>query len=510
MDYQNIFNRDFYTTPREVFDIMTTGEDLTDAVVLEPSAGSGNLVRFCQESGARYVKACEINDTLRDALFSRCCVIAPDFLTVRREQVADVTHIIMNPPFTNVERHILHAWDIAPDGCTIIALCPSSRFSSCYGEGKKLAETIELFGTREDVGDVFNTATADRRTAADISVIRLYKPSEKSQDFEGLEWDTTPEGFDDLGNGQEGLIRYDALRDMVKRYNSALAQFDAVQEASKRINEDIAAFSACSIHFGAHGTDRNRNDLSNINRDRFRKELQHAAWAKVFSLLQMQKYTTSVLEQKIARFVESSEARPFTLKNIYLVVSDVIQNVGNIMNECVVRAFDTICELSAENTTAGEKWKTNSNYMVNQRFIVDGIRTEYTSGSHYDYKLGKYVENPHLRTSWTCYRDNIEKVEDLYKSLCFVSGKQYDDKHNRAFESDVIQHCDNFGTWFYFDWFRVRFYKKGTMHFEFTDINVWYRFNQIAAQAKGWKLGSATQCKNRRIWRDIVTPNPKS
>lgn len=96
VDYQNIFNRDFYTTPREVFNMMTQGESLADAVVLEPSAGSGNIVRFCKEDGARYVKACEINDILRNALYNECNVIAPDFLMVQREQVADVTHIIMN------------------------------------------------------------------------------------------------------------------------------------------------------------------------------------------------------------------------------------------------------------------------------------------------------------------------------------------------------------------------------------------------------------------------------
>ena len=506
MDYQNIFNRDFYTTPRHVFDLMTMGEDLTDAVVLEPSAGSGNLVKFCQEMGARYVKACEINDTLRASLHSQCLVIAPDFLTVGRNQVADVTHIVMNPPFTNVEKHILHAWEIAPDGCTIIALCPSSRFAYPCGDAKKLAEFIDLYGIREELGDVFNCAQADRKTSANVSVIRLYKPSENSQDFEDLDFDETPEGWDDLGNGKEGLIKYDALRDMVKRYNSALAQFDAVQEASRKINADIAAFSSCRIAFGAHGRDREGHDFNNITRDRFRKELQYAAWRNVFNLLHMEKYTTSVLREKIAKFVETSEARPFTLKNIYLVVSAIIQNIGNIMNECVVRAFETICELSAENTTAGEKWKTNSNYMVNQKFIVDYMHVEYDSGRYFDYKQNKYVENPHLRTSWMYGSGNLDKVEDLYKALCFVSGKPYDDKHNRAFECDIIHNCTNFGTWFYFDWFRVKFYKKGTMHFEFTDINVWYRFNQIAAQAKGWKLGSQTQCKSRKVWRDIETP----
>ena len=494
VDYQNIFNRDFYTTPREVFDMMTQGESLADAVILEPSAGSGDIVRYCKQDGARYVKACEINDVLRSALYNECNVIAPDFLTVQREQVADINYIIMNPPFTTVEKHILHAWEIAPDGCTILALCPSSRFRfGCYGDDKKLKELADLYGSREELGDVFNTSTADRRTDAEISLLRLYKPSEKTEDFEDLDFDETPEGWDDMGNGQEGVIKYDAVRDMVKRYNSALAQFDAVQEASKKINEDIKTFTACRIHFGAHGDDCRGNKFQNITRDRFRKELQHAAWSSIFELLNMQKYTTNVLQEKIARFVETSEARPFNLKNIYLVVSSVLQNIGNIMEECVVKAFDTICSLSAENSTAGEKWKTNSNYMVNQKFIVDGLRCEKRWNGHLSYSIGHSY-------------DRSGKMEDFYKAMSFLTGQPLKEDCYRPFRSQIVESCTDTGEWFYFDWFRVKFYKKGTMHFEFTDINIWYRFNQIAAKHKGWAIGSVSQCKARKVWRDIQKP----
>lgn len=493
VDYQNIFNRDFYTTPREVFDMMTQGESLADAVILEPSAGSGDIVRYCKQDGARYVKACEINDVLRSALYNECNVIAPDFLTVQREQVADINFIIMNPPFTSVEKHILHAWEIAPDGCTILALCPSSRFKSFYGDDKKLKDLTDLYGSREDLGDVFNTSTADRRTDAEISLLRLYKPSNKTEDFEDLEFDETPEGCDDMGNGQEGVIKYDAVRDMVKRYNSALAQFDAVQEASAKINEDIKTFSACRIHFGAHGDDCRGNKFQNITRDRFRKELQHAAWSRIFELLNMQKYTTNVLQEKIARFVETSEARPFNLKNIYLVVSSVLQNIGNIMEECVVKAFDTICSLSAENSTAGEKWKTNSNYMVNQKFIVDSLSCEMRWSNHLSYTIG-------------CSYDRQRELEDFYKAMSFLTGQPLIKEYGRPFERDIVESCTDFGKWFFFDWFRVKFYKKGTMHFEFTDINIWYRFNQVAAKHKGWAIGSVSQCKARKVWRDIQKP----
>ena len=474
--------------------MMTQGESLADAVILEPSAGSGDIVRYCKQDGARYVKACEINDVLRSALYNECNVIAPDFLTVQREQVADINYIIMNPPFTTVEKHILHAWEIAPDGCTILALCPSSRFRfGCYGDDKKLKELADLYGSREELGDVFNTSTADRRTDAEISLLRLYKPSEKTEDFEDLDFDETPEGWDDMGNGQEGVIKYDAVRDMVKRYNSALAQFDAVQEASKKINEDIKTFTACRIHFGAHGDDCRGNKFQNITRDRFRKELQHAAWSSIFELLNMQKYTTNVLQEKIARFVETSEARPFNLKNIYLVVSSVLQNIGNIMEECVVKAFDTICSLSAENSTAGEKWKTNSNYMVNQKFIVNGLSCEKRWNGHLSYSIGHSY-------------DRSGKMEDFYKAMSFLTGQPLKEDCYRPFRSQIVESCTDTGEWFYFDWFRVKFYKKGTMHFEFTDINIWYRFNQVAAKHKGWAIGSVSQCKARKVWRDIQKP----
>jgi len=498
MDYQNIFNRDFYPTPREVFDQMVTGENLNDAVILDPSAGSGNIINFCMEQGARYAKACEINDTLRQSLVNKCCVIASDFFTVRPEQITDVTYIIMNPPFSTAAKHVLHAWEVAPQGSTILTIYPTSHLKWCDSTEKKIKELVELFGSREDIGDAFNQGTAERRTGAEVSILRLYKPSEKMEDFDNIQFDFTPEGMEDAGNGSEGIIKYDALRDMVQRYYSAVAQFDAVQEASERINADISEFTSCKIHFGAHGKDGEGHELHNISRDRFRKELQIAAWRKIFGLLNMQKYSTHALEEKINRFIETSQARPFTLRNIYLVVNAIVQNIGNIMNECVVKAFDTICSLSADNSTAGEKWKTNSNYMVNQRFIVDCMDCEYER----DYKTNEY----NLRFSYIASYRRRDQVEDLYKALCFVCGKQINEGFYRPFENDIVKQCKDFGTWYYFDWFRVRFYKKGTMHFEFTDINVWYRFNQIAAQAKGWKIGSQGACKKSRVWRDIKKP----
>ena len=44
MDYQNFFNRDFFPTPVDVIDQMMQFSEVQGKIVLEPSAGSGNIV----------------------------------------------------------------------------------------------------------------------------------------------------------------------------------------------------------------------------------------------------------------------------------------------------------------------------------------------------------------------------------------------------------------------------------------------------------------------------------
>lgn len=92
MNYQNPFNRDFYPTPKSVIDIMMQGEDVTDKIILEPSAGSGNIVQWLVGHGAGCVMACEINDTLRRSLRD-CDVIGTDFLDVTSQQVAGIISV---------------------------------------------------------------------------------------------------------------------------------------------------------------------------------------------------------------------------------------------------------------------------------------------------------------------------------------------------------------------------------------------------------------------------------
>ena len=72
-------NPDFYPTPVEVIEQMMMGEDIIGKTILEPSAGSGNIVDWLKKNGAGEVIACEIDPTLRKLLDGKCPHIGDDF-----------------------------------------------------------------------------------------------------------------------------------------------------------------------------------------------------------------------------------------------------------------------------------------------------------------------------------------------------------------------------------------------------------------------------------------------
>ena len=177
-------NPDFYPTPSAVIDKMLTDDSPAGLVVLEPSAGSGNIVRKLNECGAAEVLVCEKDPNLQRVLRGeKCRLIASDFLTVTAEEVSHVRMIVMNPPFSQGARHIEHAYNIAPAGCVIVSLVNSSNLGSSYLRSyNKLQELVKLHGYSEDLGAVF-AEDAERQTRCRVSLVKLWKEGEGEEEF---------------------------------------------------------------------------------------------------------------------------------------------------------------------------------------------------------------------------------------------------------------------------------------------------------------------------------------
>ena len=247
--------------------------------------------------------------------------------------------------------------------------------------------------------------------------------------------------------------------------------------ASNTINGLLNGIGAMSIQFGAKG----RNS-ENITRERFKKEIQKDAWRWIFRKFKLEKFITSKVMANINSFVELQQNIPFTMKNIYKMVDVIILNKDNFYKQAICDAFDKICSFSSENSTAGENWKTNSNYMVNKKFIVPYMcSVKYSGGVDITEKSSLY---------------------DITKALCNMMGYDYN-QFMVGLDFYEIQRYMAFGQWYDWGFFRIKCFKKGTMHLEFLDEDVWYKFNQTVAKVRGWSLPtmSNTTKKEKRYSR---------
>ena len=153
----------------------------------------------------------------------------------------------------------------------------------------------------------------------------------------------------------------------------------------------------------------------------------------------------------------------------------IIQTHGERMNQVLVEAFDLICSFSADNSTAGETWKTNTNYMVNRKFIIPNV-------CDYD----KRWPTDYVKTSY-----GNDRINDIVKALCHLVGKEYD--RQRYYFDFGKNNKVYWGEWANWTFFRIKGFKKGTMHFEFLDEQVWMNFNRKVAEYKGWQLPTNTR-----------------
>ena len=489
MNTRNIFtdNPDSYPTPGPIIDSMLDGLDVCGKVILEPSAGKGDIVAKLLAAGAAQVLACENDPNLLWTLQmehsgdARFRFLREDFLDVTANDISHVDAIVMNPPFSDDTEHILHAWDIAPEGCTVIALCNDASYRNNGREAwQKVRQAVAACGSDVTLGEVF--AKAQRATDVTVALLTLHKKAVTQDPFADYFLSDEPDA--PAGGTAAGIMPYNFIRDIVNRYVEACRLFDEADAISERINT-LAQYSEPAkdgkypyapflpITFGARSCD---NRSVKVTAETYRKELQKYYWDVIFHKLNLEKYSTAKLREQLARFVEQQHDAPFTMRNIYNVLDIVLQTNTQRMDQALVEAFEQICSFSADNSSAGEKWKTNADYMVNRRFIVPWM----CEGESYGYR------NEHVRLTY----NGSQRLDDINKALCYITGRNYDAIPSL---SSFVGYSSQWGQWYEWGFFRIRFYKKGTVHCEFLDEDVWYSFNARVAQIKGWALPARTK-----------------
>jgi predicted RNA methylase len=167
-----------FETPAEIAARMASGL-LPGAAVLEPSAGTGRLVRAALEAGAARIQAVEIDEANCQAitsLFASVQVRRADFLSLHPQDLPSADAVLMNPPFKGGLdiKHVQHALRFLRPGGSLTAIMSPHAFQADSRPARDFRALVtELGGQVETLpAGTFK----DEGTTVETRLIRLQQP----------------------------------------------------------------------------------------------------------------------------------------------------------------------------------------------------------------------------------------------------------------------------------------------------------------------------------------------
>ena len=496
-----MYTASFYPTPAPVAErmlAMLPPLDWKKLRVLEPSAGKGDLAdvlidamrtvvmpsgrqieRFRAEMAAA-VHCIEPDPDLQAALRGKGYqLVAHDFLTFSPEEPYNL--VIMNPPFDQADKHVLHAWEILEDGDVLSLINAETLRNPCTERRRLLARLIEEHGRVEWFGACFTEA--ERTTAVDVACILLHK--EGRQDVidlsaADLEPERDPYAAFTASSGLESEV---ATRDMVENllrdYNQCLQKFREVSTGLRELGMYMRRiYGASSSRVEDDFAHAVKNLLRGPDTDTpasaallFRRTLRPRAWSRLFELTSIGDLVSEGVRRTLDKFEQEQQGMAFSRENISVLLQTLIQSRGNIMRQCILEVFDALTLYHEENRVHVEGWKTNDSWKVNERFILPGIvDTRFSGVNSLNY-------------------NRLGLLRDIDRALASLEGRRLEDVPvtvEQALRDLLQQHKDWSGVPVTSTYFELRAYYKGTVHFKFRDRSLWELFNRCAAEGKNW------------------------
>lgn len=504
-------NYQYYPTSEKTTAIMWSMFKKEPTHVCDPSAGKGNLLKFAKmgfpgiseneipwiqdedNSLSKYgirlrerakfkfanikkMSAIEIDIQHHASLKELGAnIIGYDFL--QTESLATVSHVIMNPPFSEGARHVLHAWRCVYDA-EIVAIVNAETIKNPFSiERQKLVELIEKHGSVQFLQNQF-TDDVERKTDVEVALIYLEKVPAKfinlESIMEGLSVDA-PDLTVDVETCNALSLPSNFIHDTCVRFRQAVAAARKASEALAVANRFAAGVGVTLEEMQAKGVGNDfrqtsgklREDAENDFKERY-QDLQKRAWAQIIRSTLI----TDKISNQARRKLESASADicllEFSPANIHGFLAGVLQSMGDIYENMVCDLFDTIIERSSDNVVFYKSWKSNQKHKVGMRirksrFIIPNFGVTYGSNLRYEDCM---------------FLADIDKV---FGYLHGISGPYEGISH--AVKKMDIKSSERIETKF----FDFRFYPgAGTIHFYPKSEEVVEKINKFVGKVRNW------------------------
>lgn len=467
---------DYFPTPNDLAEQMAKSIakkvhniNLAPGPILEPSAGTGNLVKamdrvFSHGSDTKLDIDCiELSSSCRAILKKEGFrVVHDDFLTYKPHKRYKA--IVMNPPFSDGIAHLKKAISIMQNGGAIRCILPAESIRHPHTR-----EQIDLVNTltdlKADIGyykDAF--VNSERSTKIEVALISIDIPEKPPESKIRLELQAANDG--NIGNGaQENLVSNDPVSAAVERYNIAAEGLRRIYEEYEGIKEFLGSPKSGAedpvISLG-----KSYNEAIG--------QLRMKYWQILFNIPAIRDNMTGTMQHEYSERLAQLADYDFSKYNILTIRQEIAANTVASIKREILKLFDWFTHFHSEEFSKNihyfNGWMTNSAYKVNERIIFP-----CDAFCHW------YNDNYEPTTSQVM--DVITNIE-LVLHWLDTSGQPYDSSELWEImgNSGKTKKTRNIAC----RYFSLSFYKKGTCHLTFTNLDVLKTFNAFACQEKTW------------------------
>lgn len=496
----------FYPTPSEVAGKLMAGVDWKSVnSILEPSAGRGDLIEWAKHrcEKIRYprgvnfggrstysidlddIDCIEIDPNLQAMLVGKGYrVVHDDFLTYHTRKRYDL--ILMNPPFSEGDMHLLHALELCESGGQIACVLNAETIRNPFTNSRKaLLKLLHKYGASIRFMER-GFSRAARRTDVDVALINVNIPAANEDTYiwdnlkRAQEEHLESNGLYELApaNQVERLIReYDLLCSagiqLMRVYNGVS---DRIQRSSK------SDYNKPIIGLIVDGDKTDKCGTGHINT--FLRAARARYWRELFDLPELRQKMTSAMLDEYHSTIEKMKDYEFSQFNIQQVISQIMGQIVTGVEEAITKCFDKLSaehsyhsDVQNENVHYYNGWKTNKAHYVNTKCIIPTYGC-FARGYKPD-KYGRYKDTLEGLDARGCF----QVLDDLEKALDYL-----DKGETPATDlSSRLQRAANAGkTTVSCKYFDVTFYKKGTCHIKFRDQKIVDRLNIYVGRQRAW------------------------
>lgn len=482
---------DFYPTPSAIAGRLFTGVRWNIVkTVLEPSAGKGDLVRHAMKRNRREYyhgnyynrealdfDCIEVDQNLRAILSGNGLrVIHDNFLTFMTRKKYDL--IIMNPPFSEGDLHLLHALELCETGGQIACILNAETLRNPCNKSRQLLikKLREVKASINYIADAFSRA--ERRARVDIAIINIDIPYTFADEtiWEGMkkahEERFTTEQKNELApsDNVERLIREHDL--MCEAGIQLMRTFSGIAPHIDFIKLEIGDYTL-------------RDDGINASVNRYLRSVRGKYWQQLFDLPALKNRMTSQMQQQYSELITEMRDYEFSRFNIQQVIERIMSQLVTGVEDAIMKCFEKLSDEHSYNKNVQNDnihyyngWATNKAHYVNMKVIIPTYGC-FARGYRSD-KYGRFKDTLEGLDVRGCFG----VLDDLEKALNYLDNGET--ASTDLFSALKVAADQGRSSKISCKYFWVTFYKKGTCHITFKDKKIVDRLNIYVGRTRAW------------------------